>query len=183
MTFHLVATGPRNGNPPSLLNRTTFDAAYSPARRRIILPPDHALLLVDCVISLWAVHYAVHRVLFRESIFSVYAIDIPVRLLFATSSLVSPTTGIHPDTVFGTALRRACGASCIRLHDCTLKPWASFFSFTVAMRWVWSMCVQIPTISIFFALYTSLDFFRMKASKSSHFSVASLWHQKVFFGT
>ena len=28
---------------------------------------------------------------------------------------MSQTTGIHPDTVFGTALRRACGASCIRL--------------------------------------------------------------------
>ena len=59
--------------------------------------------------------YAVHRILFRESIFSVYAVVIPVRPLFATSSLVSLTAGTHSDTVFGTALRRACGASCIRL--------------------------------------------------------------------
>jgi len=61
------------------------------------------------------VHYAVHRVLFRESIFWVYAVIIPVRPLFVTSSLASLTTGIRPDSVFGTALRRACGASCIRL--------------------------------------------------------------------
>ena len=33
---------PRPENPPSLLNRTTLDAAYSPARRRIISPPDRA---------------------------------------------------------------------------------------------------------------------------------------------
>ena len=64
-------------------------------------------------------HYAVHRVLFRESIFSVYAVIIPVRPLFATSSLVSLTAGTHSDTVFGTALRRACGASCIRLGTIT----------------------------------------------------------------
>ena len=48
---HYDSLGARNGNPPSLLNRTTLDAAYSPARRRIISPPDRALLLVDCVIS------------------------------------------------------------------------------------------------------------------------------------
>ena len=59
-------------------------------------------------------HYAVHRVLFRESIFWVYAVIIPVRPLFVTSSLVSLITGTHSD-VFSTALRRACGASCIRL--------------------------------------------------------------------
>jgi hypothetical protein len=29
---------------------------------------------------------------------------------------VSLTAGTHSDTVFGTALRRACGASCIRLR-------------------------------------------------------------------
>ena len=60
-------------------------------------------------------HYAVHRVLFRESIFSVYAVVIPVRPLFATSSLAHQTAGTHSDTVIGTALRRACGASCIWL--------------------------------------------------------------------
>jgi len=53
-------------------------------------------------------------VLSRESISSVYAIVIPVRLLFATSSFAQ-STGTHSDTVIGTALRRACGASCIRL--------------------------------------------------------------------
>jgi len=62
------------------------------------------------------VHYAVHRVLFRESIFSVYAIVIPVRPLFATSSLEYKTAGTHSDIALGTALRRACGASCIRLE-------------------------------------------------------------------
>ena len=60
-------------------------------------------------------HYAVHRVLFRESIFSVYAIVVPVRPLFATSSLEYKTAGTHSDIAIGTALRRACGASCIRL--------------------------------------------------------------------
>ena len=54
-------------------------------------------------------------VLSRESISSVYAIVIPVRPLFATSSFTQSITGIHSDTVIGTALRRACGASCIRL--------------------------------------------------------------------
>ena len=54
-------------------------------------------------------------VLSRESISSVYAIVIPVRPLFATSSFTQ-STGIHSDSVIGTALRRACGASCIRLH-------------------------------------------------------------------
>ena len=96
-------------------------------------------------------------VLSRESISSVYAIVIPVRLLFATSSFAQ-ITGTQSDTVIGsgridkeskevttaqgqdrqvkaqaaktralasiqavhreacgTALRRACGASCIRL--------------------------------------------------------------------
>ena len=53
-------------------------------------------------------------VLSRESIASVYAIVIPVLPLFATSSFAQ-STGIHSDTVIGAALRRACGASCIRL--------------------------------------------------------------------
>jgi len=53
-------------------------------------------------------------VLSRESISSVYALVIPVSQLFATSSFAQ-STGIHPDHVIGTALRRACGASCIRL--------------------------------------------------------------------
>ena len=55
-------------------------------------------------------------VLQRESTSSVYAVVIPVRLLFATSSFVQ-STGIRSDTVFGnsTPLRRAYGASCIRL--------------------------------------------------------------------
>ena len=53
-------------------------------------------------------------VLSRESISSVYAIVIPVPPLFATSSFTQ-STGIHLDTVIGTAPRRACGASCIRL--------------------------------------------------------------------
>jgi len=35
--------------------------------------------------------------------------------LFATLSFTQ-STGIHSDSVIGTALRRACGASCIRLH-------------------------------------------------------------------
>jgi len=56
-------------------------------------------------------------VLSRESISSVYAIVIPVRLLFATSSFAQ-STGTHSETVIGTALRRACGASCIRLYSC-----------------------------------------------------------------
>ena len=55
-------------------------------------------------------------VLSRESISSVYAIVIPVRPLFATSSFAQ-STGIHSDTVIGTALRRACGASCIQLKQ------------------------------------------------------------------
>ena len=53
-------------------------------------------------------------VLSRESISSVYAFVIPVSPLFATSSFTQ-STGIHPDSVIGTALSRACGASCIRL--------------------------------------------------------------------
>ena len=53
-------------------------------------------------------------VLSRESISSVYAVVIAVRPRFATSSFTQ-STGIHSDTVIGTALRRACGASCIRL--------------------------------------------------------------------
>ena len=54
-------------------------------------------------------------VLPRESISSIYAVVIPVRPLFATSSSAQ-STDIHSDTVFGTPLRRACGASCIRLE-------------------------------------------------------------------
>jgi len=54
-------------------------------------------------------------VLPRESISSIYAVVIPVRPLFATSSSAQ-STDIHSDTVFGTPLRRACGASCIRLR-------------------------------------------------------------------
>ena len=54
-------------------------------------------------------------VLSRESISSVYAIVIPVRPLFATSSSVQ-LAGIRSDTIIGTSLRRACGASCIRLY-------------------------------------------------------------------
>ena len=42
---------PRHENPPSLLNRTILGAAYSPARRRIISPPNHAQFLVDHIIS------------------------------------------------------------------------------------------------------------------------------------
>ena len=38
-----------------------------------------------------------------------------VRLLFATASFAQ-STGIRSDTVFCTPLRRACGASCIRLE-------------------------------------------------------------------
>jgi len=53
-------------------------------------------------------------VLSRESISSVYAVVIPVRPLFATTSLVQ-TAGTRSDTIIGTSLRRACGASCIRL--------------------------------------------------------------------
>ena len=59
-------------------------------------------------------------VLSRESISSEYAIVIPVRPLFATSSFTQ-STGIHSDTVIGTALRRTCGASCIRL--CRSRSW------------------------------------------------------------
>ena len=55
-------------------------------------------------------------VLSRESISSVYALVIPVSPLFATSSFTQ-STGIHPDPVIGTALRRAGGASCIRLSE------------------------------------------------------------------
>jgi len=44
----------------------------------------------------------------------VYAVVIPVCPLFATSSFAQ-STGIRSDTVIGTSLRRACGASCIRL--------------------------------------------------------------------
>ena len=39
---HCEFLEPRHENPPSLLNRTTLGAAYSPARRRIISPLDHA---------------------------------------------------------------------------------------------------------------------------------------------
>ena len=53
-------------------------------------------------------------VLSRESMSSVYAVVIPVRPLFATSSLVQ-TASTRSDTIIGTSLRRACGASCIRL--------------------------------------------------------------------
>ena len=41
----------RHENPPSLLNRTTLGAAYSPTRRRSVSPPDHAQFLVDCIVS------------------------------------------------------------------------------------------------------------------------------------
>ena len=57
-------------------------------------------------------------VLSRESISSVYAVVIPVRPPFATSSPVQ-TAGIRSDTIIGTSLRRACGASCIRLAEKT----------------------------------------------------------------
>ena len=50
----------------------------------------------------------------RESTPSVYAVVIPVRPLFAASSRVQ-LAGIRSDTIIGTSLRRACGASCIRL--------------------------------------------------------------------
>ena len=59
-------------------------------------------------------------VLSRESISSVYAVDIPVRPPFATLSPVQ-TASIRSDTIYiiGTSLRRACGASCIRLAEKT----------------------------------------------------------------
>ena len=57
-------------------------------------------------------------VLSRESISSVYAVDIPVRPPFATLSPVQ-TASIRSDTIIGTSLRRACGASCIRLAEKT----------------------------------------------------------------
>jgi len=50
----------------------------------------------------------------RESISSVYALVIPVSQPFATSYFAQ-SSGIHPDPVISTALRRARGASCIRL--------------------------------------------------------------------
>ena len=55
-------------------------------------------------------------VLSRESISSVYALVIPVSPLFATSSFW-PRTGIRPDSIISTTLRRACGTSCIRLRQ------------------------------------------------------------------
>ena len=39
---HCDFLGLHNENPPSLLNRTTLGAAYSPTRRRFISPSDHA---------------------------------------------------------------------------------------------------------------------------------------------
>ena len=48
-------------------------------------------------------------VLSRESISSVYAIVIPVRPLFSTSSSVQ-LAGIRSDTIIGTSLRRAARA-------------------------------------------------------------------------
>ena len=79
-------------------------------------PPDHARLLVDYIILVSdALCFIMQSmVLSRESISSVYAVVIAVRPRFATSSFTQ-STGIHSDTVIGTALRRACGASCIRL--------------------------------------------------------------------
>ena len=74
-------------------------------------------------------------VLSRESISSVYAVVIPVRPLFATSSLVRLTAGTHSDTVFGTALRRACGASCIRLAG-YVPPSLVVLSWQVADAWL-----------------------------------------------
>ena len=78
-------------------------------------------------------------VLSRESISisSVYAIVIPVRPLFATSSFTQ-STGIHSDTVIGTALRRACGASCIRLcsqKSGNLFQQIAFFLFFQRKNW------------------------------------------------
>ena len=114
---HCDSLGPRNGNPPSLLNRTTLGTAYSLPQRRIISPPDHAWLLPSRLCYLLvsdALCTMQSKVLSRESISSVYAVVIPVHPLFASSS-ITQSTGIHSDTVIGTALRRACGASCIRL--------------------------------------------------------------------
>ena len=74
----------------------------------------------------------------RESTSSVYAVVIPVRLLFATSSFVQ-STGIRSDTVFGnsTPLRRAYGASCIRLIFSLFFRWDSFYwCFRVCLYYV-----------------------------------------------
>ena len=68
---------------------------------RLRLCPSKQILMQSMVLS-------------RGSISSIYAVVIPVRPLFATSSHVQ-STGIRSDTVIGTSLRRACGASCIRL--------------------------------------------------------------------
>ena len=65
------------------------------------------LLVSSALCSPWVV--------FRQSIFSVYAVVIPVRPHFAISSFAQVLAGTHSDSVVGTALRRAGGASCTRL--------------------------------------------------------------------
>ena len=73
-------------------------------------------------------HYAVYGSHPRKHILSICSIVILLRLLFATSSFAQ-STGIRSDTVFCTPLRRACGASCIRLRQknifwrCSNKKW------------------------------------------------------------
>ena len=94
-------------------------------------------------------------VLSRESISSVYAIVIPVRPLFATSSFTQ-STGIHSDTVIGTALRRACGASCIRLSGLELlNVLASHFDFVLLLLFFERKCFVITLLVflLFFLLF------------------------------
>ena len=67
-------------------------------------------------------HYAVHGSLPRKHILilnnNICAVVSPVRPLLATSSFVRyRQSGIHSDSVLSTPLRRACGASCIRLNS------------------------------------------------------------------
>ena len=70
---HCDSLGPRNGNPPSLLNRTTLGAAYSLPRRRILAsrscPAPSRLYYPSkrCIM----LYYAVHGPLPRKHIFSI----------------------------------------------------------------------------------------------------------------
>jgi len=80
-------------------------------------------------------------VLSRESISSVYALVIPVRPLFATSSFATVPVSTQ-DSDYSSPLRRACGGSCIRLEK-MLK----FNPHTTE----WNTCTDTHTVSLFYS--------------------------------
>ena len=132
-------------------------------------------------------------VLSRESISSVYAIVIPVRPLFATSSFTQ-STGIHSDSVIGTALRRACGASCIRLSIIgihvrvlwTFPIWTFRYLVTVqslySVSWEFSEFLSSFLVRIVYRyLFWFLVFLLFDSPNCAACTITGIWSESILF--